>query len=203
MSLTNYSDLQTAIATWLQRTDLTATIPDFISIFEATANRRLRVRQQETTTTLTPAVGVLTLPTDYLSHRRLTWTGTPRRELSYVEPSWLQGAYPNIPTTFPSVFTIEGGSIKIMPTDDTNTAVELVYFAKIAALSTGNTTNWLMTAHPDLYLFGTLTEAQAYAVNVDNAALWKARRDELFDEIETLSNRTRGAGSIRTMGPTP
>jgi hypothetical protein len=32
---------------------------------------------------------------------------------------------------------------------------------------------------------------------------WKARRDEIFDEIEKLSNKTRGAGAIRVMGVTP
>ncbi len=60
-----------------------------------------------------------------------------------------------------------------------------------------------MSQHPDLYLFGALTEAQAYTVNPETAALWKARRDELFGEIETLGNKTRGPGAVRTMGPTP
>ena len=35
------------------------------------------------------------------------------------------------------------------------------------------------------------------------APLWKARRDEIFDEIEKLSNKTRGVGAIRVMGVTP
>ncbi len=60
-----------------------------------------------------------------------------------------------------------------------------------------------MSAYPDLYLFGALTEAQAYAVNAQGAALWKARRDELFDEVERASNKTRGAGAMRVLSPTP
>ena len=32
---------------------------------------------------------------------------------------------------------------------------------------------------------------------------WKARRDEIFDAVETLSNKTRGAGAVRVMGITP
>ena len=173
-----------------------------MQLFEACANRRLRVRQQEATVELTPANGVVALPADYLAWRRLTWTGNPRQELSYVEPSWLQAAYPDLPTDIPRVFTIEGGNILTMPLDPGNTALELVYFQQIPPLA-ANSTNWLMSQHPDLYLFGALTEAQAYTVNPDTAALWKARRDELFGEIETLSNKTRGPGAIRTMGPTP
>jgi hypothetical protein len=204
MALTNYTDLQASVTAWLQRNDLAATIPDFIKLFEACANRRLRVRQQQATAELTPAAGVVALPADYLSWTRLTWTGSPRRELPYVEPSWLQSAYPESPQDVPGVFTIEGGNIITMPIDVNATPLELVYFQKVAPLASAPSgVNWLMTEHPDLYLFGSLTEAQAYAVNVETAALWKARRDELFDEIEKLSNKTRGPASIRTMGPTP
>jgi len=52
-------------------------------------------------------------------------------------------------------------------------------------------------------LLNTLVTSPESTVNAEAAALWKARRDELFDEIEKLSNKSRGAGAIRTMGPTP
>jgi len=202
MTLQTYSDLTAAIGNWLQRSDLAALLPNFVQLFEACANRRLRVRQQEATAELTPGNGVVALPSDYLSWRRLTWTGNPRQELGYVEPSWLQAAYPDLPADIPRVFTIEGGNILTMPLDPGNTALELVYFQQIPSLA-ANSTNWLMSQHPDLYLFGALTEAQAYTLNAETAALWKARRDELFDEIEKLSNKTRGAGAVRVLSPTP
>jgi hypothetical protein len=44
MSITTYSELQQAIADWLERADLAARIPDFIALFEATANRLSRMR---------------------------------------------------------------------------------------------------------------------------------------------------------------
>ena len=60
MAITTYAELQTAIANWLARDDLTTYLPDFITLFEAAANRRLRVRQMETTATLTPSSGSAT-----------------------------------------------------------------------------------------------------------------------------------------------
>lgn len=81
MAITTYSELQAAIQAWLARTDLAANVPDFITLFEAAANRRLRVRQQETSTTLTPTSGSASLPADYLSWRRVTWAGSPLQEL--------------------------------------------------------------------------------------------------------------------------
>ena len=203
MSITTYAELQTAVGNWLDHSLFAARIPEFIALFEACANRRLRVRQQETTANLTPdAIGNATLPADYLSHRRVTWTGSPRVELQYVHPSYLQAAYPSAPADVPRIFTIEGSTLKVRPLD--STALEVNYFQKIPPLAT-NDPNWLLTAHPDLYLFGALVEACMFGVDDDRAPLWKARRDEIFDEIDKLNNKTRGGdpGAARVMGVTP
>ncbi len=45
MALTTYTELKASIADWLNRTDLTTTIPDFISLAEAQIERTLRTRQ--------------------------------------------------------------------------------------------------------------------------------------------------------------
>jgi hypothetical protein len=196
MPITTYGELKSAIASWLARDDLSAAIPDFVALFEAAANRRLRVRQMEISATLAPADGVAALPADYLMWRRVTWTGSRRRELDYVHPSYLQAAFDAAAGT-PRVFTIEGATLKIRPTD--GTALELDYFQKLPALSDAQPTNWLLAAHPDLYLFGALVEAEAFNKDADKAALWKLRRDEIFDEIEKLGAKSR-AGAIRVMG---
>jgi hypothetical protein len=201
MAITTYSELQAAVGNWLDHGLFAARIPEFIALFEAAANRRLRVREQEAATTLMPSSGTAALPADYLAWRRVTWTGSPRVELQYVHPSYLQAAYPSTPSARPRVFTIEGSTLKIRPVDAT--ALEFDYFQKIPALSDGAATNWLLAAHPDLYLFGALVEAERFGVNDERAPLWKARRDEILDEIEKLSNKTRGAGAMRVMAATP
>ena len=276
MSLQTYADLTAALGSWLQRADISSLFPNFIQLFEAAANRRLRVRQQEATAILTPStvvavtgaanngagairlalgstaglsssdqvtvanvlgtteangpsaigvvdathvdlvgssfvnpyagggtltdVGNVALPADYLAWRSVTWLGNPLRELGYVHPSIMATRYPNRPIDLPSWFTIEGATLRVVPQDAT--PLKLLYYQTIPSLALSST-NWLMSAFPDLYLFGALTEAQAYAVNPDSAALWKSRRDELFDEIERLSNKSRGAGAVRVLAPTP
>jgi hypothetical protein len=201
MSITTYAELQAAVGNWLDHSLFSARVPEFIALFEAAANRRLRVREQETVATLTPSAGAAALPADYLTWRRVTWTGASRVELQYVHPSYLQAAYPSSPAGVPRVFSIEGASLTIRPVDDT--ALELDYFAKVTGLSNAAPSNWLLAAHPDLYLFGALVEAEMFGVNDERAPVWKARRDEIFDEIVTLSNKSRGAGAIRVMGVTP
>ena len=48
MAISTYTELQTAVANWLDRDDLTARIPEFIALTEARFNRLLRVRSMET-----------------------------------------------------------------------------------------------------------------------------------------------------------
>jgi hypothetical protein len=201
MSITTYNELQAAIGNWLDHSLFTARIPEFIALFEASANRRLRVRQQEVTASLVPdATGSVAIPADYLAWRRVTWTGQTRTELQFVHPSYLQAAYPSSPADVPRIFTIEGSTLKVRPLD--STPLEFDYFQKIPALAS-NPVNWLLIEHPDLYLFGSMVEAEMFGVNDERAPLWKARRDEIFDEIEKLNNKTRGPSAIRVMGATP
>lgn len=201
MSITNYSELQTAIASWMARGDLTTNIPDFITIFEAVANRRLKTRLQELAATLTPTNGVATIPADYLIWRRCTWTGSSPRELEYVHPSYLRSLYPTLPQGYPRHFTIEGSNLTMGPSDNTDLTFD--YFQKIPALSVSNTTNWLLTAWPDVYLYGALAEAQGFVKDYQALSAWAARREGLFDEIEKLDKATRGPSAVRVMGATP
>lgn len=199
MAFTTYAELQTAIASWLARDDLTSNIPDFITLFEAQAARKLRVRPMETTATLTPSSGTAALPTGYLGHRRLTWTGSPLAELMYVHPTYLRALYPTTPSGTPAHFTIEAGNILVRPTSDTN--LELLYYAKTGALSSA--LQWLFNNHPDAYLYGSLAEAHGFNVDVAQMALWTQKRDEVYAEIEKLDFRERANMAVRVIGATP
>ena len=199
MALATYADLQTQIANWIARADLTSYIPDFITLFETQANRRLRVRLMETSATLTPSGGFVALPSDYLMWRYLKWAGSTARVLEYVHPSYFLASYPTWPSDVPRYFTITSGYISIIPQD--TGPLTFGYFQKIPALSLG--TNWLITAYPDVYLFGALAEAYGFMKDPDNMAIWQSRRDQGFDEIEKLDQKTRGPAQVQVIGWTP
>ena len=207
MSFSDYSSLQTSVGNWMARSDLSGDIPDFIALFETEANRKLRVRQMEITQPTTPSSGSFPLPTDYLAWRNLSWSsGGLTKSLEYVEPSELSDLYPDTPAANPRVFAVLGttdsvGMVQLMPTD--NSVVQFTYFQKIPGLSASNTSNWLLAAHPDVYLAGSLVEANVFTKDYDTAALWKARRDTLLDEIVSLDQKTRGPSRIRVTGRTP
>jgi hypothetical protein len=201
MSLTSYAGLQASVANFIARNDLTATIPDLIVMFEAVANRRLRVRQMEATTTLTTSSGSVALPADYLEWRKLMANYSTPIQLEYVHPTVLQAYHPQTSQGQAKLFTVESGNFVLRPEDD-STTITLTYWQKIPALATTDP-NWLLTAHPDLYLFGTLTETEGFTKDFEELAVWKARRDEIFEEVIALSKKTQSPGAVRVLGPTP
>lgn len=199
MAITTYAELKAAIGSWLGHELFVDRYADFITLFEAAACRRLKVRPMETVTTLTPSSGAAALPADYLGWRRATVMGTPRVDLTYVHPSYLQALYPTGLAHTPRHFTIEASALKTRSSDSTD--IELLYFAKTPAVA--DALNWLFTHHPDAYLFGSLAEAEAFGVNDERLPMWKARRDEVLAEIVSSDFRERGAMEIRAAGATP
>jgi hypothetical protein len=202
MPFSSYSDLQSAIAAWLGDDTLTSQIPDFIRLFEAAAARRLRVRPAEKSATLATTSGSATLPSDFLAVRTLKWVGTSSSVvLDYVTPAYLDLAYPTASSGAPRHYTIQETTLKVRPVDDSG-SLSLLYIARTPALATQ--LQWLFNSHPDVYLFGSLCEAEGFVV-VDPArmAMWKARRDEIFAEILELDFFERAMLAPRVDGPVP
>ena len=115
MALATYADLQGAIASWMDRTDLTAVIPDFISLFETTANAELplRTRYNLATTTLSTVVGTatVTLPTDFLEAKSLVNQTDPKHVLEPFTATALYTQYPSGQIAQPRGFIYVGSSL--------------------------------------------------------------------------------------------
>lgn len=186
---------------WLDRTDLSARLPEFIALWEAHVNRKLRQRQQTTSATLTVTAGTATLPTDYLKWKRVTWSGSPTRNLEYVTPEYLATYNAAQISGPPTYFTIEGTSLKVAPLD--NTSLSFLYAQKVPALSVSATTNWMLTEHPDAYLFGSLTMAATLTEDADNGRAWNVLAEQALDEVWALEFSSHGPLVRQTTGPTP
>src|SRR5512143_2692080 len=189
MALATYSDLKTAIANYLARSDLTNVIPDFITQAESRMNRKLRTFDMEVSQSVTMSSGVGTLPTDYLEWISVTWTSTDSRnqDLRYVSPNSEEWRLRYRPNADPSMFTILASQIKLRPVSSGN--ITFYYYQKIATLNTTNTTNWLLTKAPDLYVNYALAEAAIYLKDEEkkNAFLQLAdtQADRLVMEADT------------------
>ena len=95
MSITTYTELKTAVANFLARTDLTTQIPDFISLAEARLSRELESRSQEKRANATLVVGdeFVALPTDLREVRQVKLNTSPNTVLEYRSPTALDSDF--------------------------------------------------------------------------------------------------------------
>jgi hypothetical protein len=194
MSLDTYDNLKAEIAGWLRRSDLTATVPTFISLFEAQMNRALRARQMLTRTTLVVSSEYTTLPTDFLevSSLRNADTNAVLRSVSAQTMDEARETYDRN-SALPERYNIEGSSLRLSPVPSASSNLSLLYWAAIPVLSASNTTNWLLTRHPDAYLYGSLTQSAPYLRNDERLATWSALFGRAVDDINGEGRRMGGA----------
>jgi hypothetical protein len=170
MALDTYANLQTAIANHLNRDDLTAAIPDFITLTEAQVNRRLRLAEMLTSTDVTPSNGLAALPADFLEEQKVTLKSSPRQVLTQVSTDYADFSDPYRTAAKGCFYSVEGANIRVTPSDGTD--IELTYYQKIPALSDSNTTNWLLTKQPGVYLYGAMIFSAPYLHDDQRTGLW-------------------------------
>lgn len=197
MALTTYSELQASIADWLDRTDLTTIIPDFITLAEAEFNRNIRVSQMENRATTSTVVGqdYYALPTDYLALRDIQIEGTTITTLNYMAPEEVDVHYDSADTGIPKFYTIVGNEFQLVPKPDAVYTLEISYYQKIPVLSDSNTSNWLLAAYPDIYLWGSILQAEPYLQNDQRMPLWRASLGKALEELTNSDRKYRWSGS--------
>lgn len=156
-----YSDLKDKVALWLDRDDLTATIPNFTALLEARLNRELRSVMQDTREDWTVTAESYSLPPAFRKLRRIHIEGSPDRPLVEMAGQAIASAY-NGDSGIPKAYYIEGRTIFFAPPPSGGTIFSATYSTRVEPLSDTVASNWVLDEHPDVYLFGTLLEAAIY-----------------------------------------
>ena len=208
MSVTNYGELKSTIADFLNRSDLTSIIPTFIDFAEAEFNRNLRVRQMVVRAEAPIDSRFSALPTDFVEAKDLVIVGTnPVQPLEFITQ---QEMAQQRNTTFtasakPNFFTVVGSQFEFMPTPNAEYSLEMSYYAKIPALTTDSQTNWLLTDYPDLYLYTSLMHSAPYLKDDERITVWvqlatKAREELLARDASSSFNGSTPRIKVRSFG---
>lgn len=201
--LVNYRGLVESVQRWLNRTDLQDSVPDFIRLAEARFRRVLVMPDMETDITVMPGA-ILSLPADFDSLRAFGITG--QEPLDQVAPS-LFGSYPmerdGVPVTgLPRKFTVTASVMRFWPVPDRTYAARMTYRANIPSLGANVDSNWLLAKHPDVYLYGTILQAEAYGWNDERIPTIKAALDEALIEVMQAGTRqVYGSGPLTMKTP--
>jgi hypothetical protein len=196
MALTTYAELKTSVGDWLNRTDLATAISDFVSLAEAQIERQLRTRQMIVRATASIGTEYSAVPADFLETKSLKLNTNPVTALQFDTVDALDSLSN---TTYlssgkPLRFTIVGGQIRVLPIPDAEYTAELVYYAKLAKLSNANTTNWLLTQAPDVYLYGSLLQAAPYLQDDARISVWSSLYQAGLDQLQIADDRGSTSG---------
>jgi len=182
---TNYATLQTTIANYLARTDLTAQIPEFIRLAEDRLRRDLRIRQmlKVATTVTTTGDSTVSLPSDFLAMKDIHLQGNPVKTVEFLSTS---NFFRNAGTSYkgaPNYYTLLGSEFQFAPVPDSNYTIQMVYFYQPDYLSDTNPSNLWLAYTPDLLLYASLGEAEPYLMNDERLQTWASMYDRGLNAV--------------------
>jgi hypothetical protein len=193
-TITNYSTLQSAVADYLNRADLTSQIPMFIQFVEADISTRLRCREMVVRATTTNDEEFVELPTDFLQALNLQIVGgkTPLRYVTLDEADQIKAAqiYTQV-----VAYTIVDGAIELVPAPADDVQIEMVYYQQVPPLSNVNTTNWLLSKSPDVYLYGALVHAAPFLMDDQRINTFASFYAQRVEALNLDSDRAVHSGS--------
>ena len=202
MAISNYTELKTAVANWLDRSDLTERIPEFIALAEARFNRVLRLRSMEVKYTADTVAGQrnLALPASYIQMRNFQVNTSPLTTLSYVTPEIYDRVWGGSTQGTPKFYTILADEVSLGPIPASVQEVEMLFYKKFDNLSASIATNWLITNAPDIYLYGAMLEAEPFIMNDERVPLWSQALQQGVSDLQEQDNKDRHSGSaLRVM----
>lgn len=188
----DYLDLRTAVIEQVGRSSISDVFPRLTLMAEDALNRKLRLRDQMTSTTLTLTSGTVPLPVDFLE---VIGVYTPAG-IEYVQQP-AQSAKNN-----GCFFTIDGSNLKI---HGYSGDVELEYYAALPTITGSMTgTNWLLSKFPQTYLYAVAFEAAKFMRDRDLASDMAGLLGVVLDDAKIDDERARYSRSrVRVQGYTP
>jgi len=194
-----YAELKTAIANYLNRSDLTSDIDTFIDNVEAELNRRLRTKDMIKRATATADKQYLTVPTDWIEAINVEITSNDFSPLfqQSIESLDVYRKSNNNSTGQPVYFAMVDDSIELAPTPDAEYTLQLTYYAKISALSDSNTSNFVSVSHPDVYLYGALKHASIFLMEDERIPMFTQQFEKALEEMRLEQEKAAfGKGSL-------
>ena len=194
MALATYSDLKTAIASQLNRSDLTTAIVDFVALAEADIRRDVRIQEMESLATGTLTGETLAFPTRMVFARRLAIDGdvyTYETPEVYLVESDAGNTSLKIYTIIGTNFYILGGA--------SGDAYSLIYLASFAAFSGASDTNALLTSHPDVYLYAACKHGSMYLKDDTDAAKYAGAYQAAVSRLNARDAQRKSSGSPLVM----
>lgn len=191
MALTTYTELQAAVADWLHRTDLTSVIVDCVRLAEEKLNRRLRTKRQELVLaeTAIDASFQVAIPAYVLAIKRIWRTDATLQSLDVASLEYVMMRQES--QGLATAYAWESDTWRF----DGTGSVAGVLYRSLPDLAT-NSTNWLLTNHPSLYLHATIAEAAVYTRDMEAVGMFTTMAEQKIAELNMAERRDEFSGPL-------
>jgi hypothetical protein len=187
--ISNYSTLQQAVSDYLAKSDLTTFVPNFIQNAENKLYRRLNLRNEETSMSISVASGVGAVPADFKALKFAYVNETPVTLLEWMPIEQLYTKYPvRSGSNTPNYISRDGTNFVFGP-DAKDFTMAGIYYAKQDPLRTTDL-SWYVVNAPELLLYGSLLEAEPFIKNDDRIPVW---REFYNNAVDTIRDEQRAA----------
>lgn len=185
MSLANYTALQAAIASELNRSDLTSIIPDLITAAEAEITSSLRVRQMICRSQGPIDSEYMLLNDNFCGVKAIGLLTSPFTPLEFREADDIREMKASATRSGkPQFYSIIGPEIQFYPSPDATYTCELVLFETIPALATAASgTNWLLSRYPHVYKYGALKQSAPFLRDDERLGMWIGLYEDALEKI--------------------
>lgn len=207
MPLANHQDLTNAIADWLNRTDLATAIPNFIALAEADIRTDMRSRGITFNAAINLNSAAITLPTDIKAVRSLYDEWGPIRMVAPEEMIQMRKRFPSggVRADVASIFSssptdVTALKLYVAPVPSPAMMATIIYEPELPALTTSAPTNWLMTMHPNVYLYGSLKHSAPFLRDDERVPIWDKLYMDAMQKLKLLRDDIEfGAGPLVAM----
>ncbi len=222
MAIDSYDKLQSTVSWFANRDDLFSAITNFspaaidspvqiaIAFAETSVdldiNSRGGIKYAETlTNSLVTVAGqeYITLPADFRSASAFMLTSNPFQVLGVKSSKDLFSLYTSSTVTgAPEAYAMVGANTAYLrPVPDGIYTTRLIYKAKLAALSSSITSNWLLANAPQVYVGAAMVELCIMLENDDRLQFWKGYYDQKMDDFMGDDRQTRWTAVDATPRP--
>lgn len=186
-----YDDLTSTVLQYLERKDTAVinAIPTFISLAEFEIAQEIKTlgQLQIVESTMTSANPVLQKPSRWRKTVSMNVSVGGKRQPVYLRKyEYLKNYWPdNTQTDVPLYYAdTDWEHWYLAPTPAQAYSFEVLYYERIAPLSSTNQTNWLTQNAPNAMLFGTLLQAMPFLKN-DQRTIFQQKYTEALQSLKT------------------
>ncbi len=192
MAITNYTELKSAVTTWLTRGDIAGQAADCISLAEAALNRELPAVETDVPLTGVQDSRVIDISTQHCVEPIALFVAEAGLDEVALTPM-VDGTFPyRSASNYPRVWAIDGSNI------DFDCPLLSAYpfrfrLRQSFVLSDAAPTNWLLTNHPDLYLAASIVWGGVFIQDDPTMARWASILNSALPSVKNILAQSKRA----------